>query len=254
MEGHVQRRVQLDNLRGMDPVMLEVTITDALRKPLGQLEPITLADLLALAESDDAPKSLQPMLLRFQDRVGREIADIPDGGSWAEFIGELRALQAARVPAWLRGVVASEAAREGRAAATVAVAAAAAEAWADTEPEPFSLGSRAAPVTRTKKTARGTTTAPKRARSTTARRTTARAPDPIDEIRQKYLIQKCLERLAQYEDRGLAEQILLVGIRKQAEETYPDVRGTEVLGALKTMEDRGMARKTAKRWILERRW
>lgn len=251
----MQHRVQLDNLRGMDPVMLEVTITDALRKPVGQLEPVTLADLLALAESDDAPDGLKGELTRFQERIGREIADIPDGTSWAEFVGEMRALDATRVPAWLRATIASEASREGRAAATVTIANEAAQAWAEVEPEPFRLGSRAAPVTRTKTAAKGTSAStPKRARSTTTRRSTARAPAPIDEARQQFLIQKCLERLAQYEERGLAEQILLVGIRKQAEDTYPDVRGTEVIGALKTMEDRGMVRKSAKRWILERRW
>ena len=236
-------------------MMLEVTITDALRKPVGQLEPVTLADLLALAESEDAPKSIKPALVRFQERIGREIADIPDGTSWAEFVGEFRELDASRVPAWLRGVIASEAAREGRDPATLTVANEAAAAWADTPPDPFVLGSRAAPVTRTKTTAKGTTTSkPKRARSTTTRRSTARAPDPVDEGRQQFLIQKCLERLAHYEERGLAEQILLVGIRKQAEDTYPDVRGLEIIGALQTMEERGMVRKSAKRWIIERRW
>ena len=104
-------------------MMLEVTITDALRKPVGQLEPVTLADLLALAESEDAPKSIKPALVRFQERIGREIADIPDGTSWAEFVGEFRELDASRVPAWLRGVIASEAAREGRDPATLTVAA-----------------------------------------------------------------------------------------------------------------------------------
>lgn len=235
----------------MDPVTLEVTITDAIRKPMAQLTPVTLADLIALAESDKAPKSLRAGLDRMLDRMGREISDVPDGPPWAEFVGEVSSLDAERVPGWLRTHLVEEGSREGRDPASAALVAKAAEGWEDTEPKAFDVGAGSAPMIRSTKAAKPS--AQSRSKKPVTRRAT-RKPDPVDEALIDHLIQVCSDRLSRYTERGLAEQVLMVGIRKQVQAEHPQVRGSHVLAALKEMEDRGLLRKSAGRWILLRKW
>lgn len=250
-EGTLQRRVHLDNLRGMDPVTLEVTITDAIRKPMAQLTPVTLADLVALAESDNAPKSLRAGLDRMLDRMGREIADVPDGAQWVELVQEVTSLDAARIPGWLRTHLVEEGHREGRDPASAEVVDEAAQGWEGTDPKPFEIGSGSAPMIRSTKAAKPS--AASRSKKPVTRRATRKA-DPVDEAMLEHIVQVCTDRLSRYTERGLAEQVLLVGIRKQVQSEHPHVRGTHVLAALKEMEDRGVVRKSAGRWILLRKW
>ncbi len=267
----MHRRVQLDNLRGMDPVTLEVTITDALRRPMSQLAPETLADLVALADSEVAPKALRSELERFLDRVGREIADVPDGPAWSALLDELGTVPAERMPAWLRDRVHEEAHREGRVPRTAEATEEATAHWATTEPVPFALGSRGAKVERSTRAAR-----PRVAGSISGRRAIGKAGDKppragggsggggqrrikapratVDEATLDLLIQTCTERLSSYGENGLGEQVLMVGIRKQLEDRVPDIQGRDVLKALEMMQERGLARRSAGRWKLERRW
>lgn len=256
----VQRRVRFDNLRGMDPVTLEVTITDVLRRPMSQIEPSTLVDLLALAEADP-PSALGASTDRFRERIAREISDIPDGSSWVEFLGELGELPGERVPTWLRERLLADGAREDRAVKSAQQAADTVAGWADSPPEPFSLGKRGVRVAKAAAAARRDEERPDRVRKPrkaagggSSAAPKRRAPPVLDQERQTLLLQIIQERLARYTENGLAENVLLIGVRKQAAATDSGVSGSDILAALKELESRGVVRNTARRWILERRW
>lgn len=246
----------------MDPVTLEVTITDALRRPLGQIDPITLADLLALV-SADIPAQLKPAVRRFCDRIAREIGDIPDGPPWATFLAELDELPPERVPVWLREQVQIQGAREDRLPASKERAGESLDRWAGVEPEPFTLGSRGVKV------ARGGTPPPKPSDSLSrkarqaarSRPESSSSPKPrrarsssatVDPEREQLISQLVQERLAKYAANGLAELVLVVGIPKQAAGEQPGITGAEVLATLKDLESKGLIRRSGKRWILER--
>ncbi len=257
----MQRRVRLDNLRGMDPITLEVTVTDALRRPLGQLEPATLVDLLALGDAG-LPPSLAAAAARFRDRIAREIADIPDGTPWASFLEELREVPAARVPTWLRDVLAAQAEREDRPPSWGHKAAAIVAEWAAVPPEPFALGTRGVRVARATAAPPPETTDGRAPRLPKAARAAASpaAPKPrrpvrvVDEERAQRVTQLLQERLARYAEGGLAETVLMIGVRKQAQEDDPAVSVADVTAALKELEARGVVRRSAGRVFLARRW
>jgi hypothetical protein len=81
-----------------------------------------------------------------------------------------------------------------------------------------------------------------------------RAPLIVDTEMHEFLIQKCIERLAPARDKGLAENILMLSVKKQAEERFPGIRGSDVDLALKVLQERKMVRRSAGRYILEGRW
>ena len=268
----MQRRLQLDNLRGMDSLTLEATITDALRRPRTELAPETFADLVAVASSPEAPSAIAGSLRKFLERIERDIADIPDGKPWIAFVEEITALEPARVPSWLREAILAEAAKETRHADTLDVTQLAVSDWEDEVPEPFALGDRGAKVERSTRAAQPRVagsinsrkaigvagTKRKRTRRSGGERKAPRRIQPprraLDEDKLNLLIQTISERLGHYTDNGLGEQVLMVGIAKQVKSSFPDVRGKDVLDALKTMDDRGLVRRSAGRWKLVRRW
>lgn len=255
----VQRRVRLDNLRGMDPVTLEVTVTDALRRPLGQLEPATLLDLLALADAA-LPPSLMGAAERFRDRIAREITDIPDGPPWVTFLAELGEVTAARVPAWLRERIADEATRETRPPISGRQAEPLLASWVDLPPEPFALGNRGVRVARAAAPPPPDAPPEPRARRAPGEPRPAAAPKPkrvapvLDEERAQLLIQIVQERLARSNDGGLSEAILLISARKQAQATDPAVGQADVTAAIRTLEARGVVKRSAGRVSLVHRW
>ncbi|MEC7949435.1 MAG: hypothetical protein VX265_17840, partial [Myxococcota bacterium] len=98
-----KNRMAVEGLRKADPGTLEVLVAEVLRRPLGQIEPGTLMDLLALAEvPDQIGGQLAKEFTAFQDQMFREIGDLPDGPPLADFCGELGGLDAARIPANVR--------------------------------------------------------------------------------------------------------------------------------------------------------
>jgi hypothetical protein len=255
----VQRRVRLDNLRGMDPVTLEVTVTDALRRPLGQLEPATLVDLLALGDAD-LPPSLNAAASRFRDRIAREITDIPDGPPWVAFPSKLGEVNIVRVPTWLRERIAEEATRETRPPISGRQAEPLLASWVDLPPEPFALGNRGVRVARAAAAPAPDAPQEPRARRAAGEPRAAAAPKPkrvapvLDEERAQRLIQIVQERLAHSNDGGLSEAILLISVRKQAQVTDPAVSPADVTAAIRALEARGVVKRSAGRVSLSRRW
>ena len=95
-----KNRMSVGGLRRSEPTTLAVLTQDVLRLPVTQIEPGTLLDLLALSEATDQLSSaLGKELLGFQDRIKREILDLPDGEALAEFTRELAEQGAERAPA-----------------------------------------------------------------------------------------------------------------------------------------------------------
>lgn len=263
----MQRLVRLDNLRGMDPITLEVTITDVLRRPFAQIETGTLCDLLALAEWEGAPKGLTKALAGFQERIFFEIGDLPDGEVWTEFVSVLSALDAGQVPQSLRDHLAVAADAEGRNPASARALQPLQATWAEAPPEPFNLGDKGARVEKhrvmnrpeplgNRKSIRVADDKPKRRRSTTggAKRTATPKPPTMDTDKLDFLVQTCLEKLGRYSSNGLSEAVLVVGVRKQVEDDYPGTTGPDVMTALKHLEAIGKAKKSAGRWSVPLRW
>ena len=74
--------------------MLEVQIPDMLRRPMGQLAPANVCDLVALAEYDDCPRTLKEGLDKFVERTAKEVTDIPPGTLFEGFLDELAEIEA----------------------------------------------------------------------------------------------------------------------------------------------------------------
>lgn len=242
----MRRRVPVQNLRGSDPTLLEVQLQDLLGRPLGQLDPINLMDLLELAAHPDRPKSLHRKLAAFAERVAREVNDLPNGKSWEGFLDELDALPAERVPESFRAIMVSEAERDERERERVL---ALVEGWKGTPPLAFEFGTTKAKVTRT-------VPQPAKASKTTKGKTkrTTKSATPADPARAGVLRDLCLERLGQVSDSGLGEKVLIVGIRHRASEHLSHVLPHEISAVLKQLKEEGRVRYSAGRWSRVARW
>ena len=96
-------RIAVAGLRSADPATLEILTADVLRRPITQLDPGTLADLLALSEvPDQTGGQLARDLTKFRDQMFRELDDLPDGVAVAEFCADLRSVSADLIPRNLR--------------------------------------------------------------------------------------------------------------------------------------------------------
>lgn len=91
-------RADMEGLRSSDPLTLSVLCQDLLRRPLIQLTPRTLCDLLALSEVPDLPKQLRRDLEAFRLQMLREFSDLPEGLVLGEFLEELRELPPEKIP------------------------------------------------------------------------------------------------------------------------------------------------------------
>lgn len=261
-------RLNLGSIRGMDALSLEITVQNALRRPIGGVDPASLADLLALAELGGFSATIDPGLEAFVARMASEIADLPTD-VFTTLVTELDELGAARIPNSLRGHVITEVERESRAVALAAVAPVA-KAWSDTEPEPFPLGGSTPRVARATEAKRNDarfkgSTAPRGepATTTTATKRASKKPNTRtldltsseDVDKDRYIEQSCLERLAGVSEKGLLEAVILAGVRHGARSRYPELGGYEVKAALTRLQKRGAARFSAGRWShAGRRW
>lgn len=238
-------RIHIDELRSTDPKTLEIVIQDALRKPIRQLTPETLADLVALSEVDALPKNLRRDLGVFAGRVGQEIADLPDGPVIKEFLGGLDELDAPRVPETIRDYIQRESEREARAEADRELATGLLEKWKEVEPDSVALPSTEPRIQRGEAVSEDAPKARSRSRSSGS----AKKAAPIDDIdRTRWISSACLERLTPYREAGLAEPVLVAGIRKEAEDAYPDLMPWEITKVLRTLQDNGQVRRSAGRW------
>ncbi len=253
----VSRRVPVQDLRGSDPTLLEVQLPDVLRRPLSQLAPLNVLDLVELANTEARPRSLGRGLDAFVLAVERQMADIPAGQPWDEFVAEFEEIGGERVPLRFREIWQAEAERrerDGEPALELL------ERWNTAEPEPFEFNARQARVQRTDPTKRKKTETGGRSRSPGRSRTSGgstpkgRSAPVVDTERQAFIQDLVLEKLARASENGLGEQVLIAGLRHQAKGRYPDLLPTEITSVLRSLESHGTVRHSAGRWSLPTRF
>lgn len=247
----MRRRAPLQNLRGSDPMLLEVQLEDLLIRPSSQLEPPNLCDLFALDECEEAPKIVRTRVRTFIDLARAEMAEIADGSEMKTFVEELTQVAPARIPTTLRTFLGELAERESRDGTLIVQLL---EAIASTEPEPFTLGE---PTIRVQ---RAEAVKPDSAKSRTsgdARKTASRskapkkAPKPkpvVDVERQKWIRDSIIEMLTGVSENGLNQPVVIAGIRHRARKPYPRLGPHEVVAVLNDLLKRGVLRRVATRW------
>ena len=260
----MNRQVPVRALRGSDPTLLEVQLSELLRLPIGQIAPINVMDLVELADTEGRPKNLDRSLQGFVEKIRRQIADIPKGRSWDTYLDDLGELGGGRVPLRFRQMLADEAEAPDRDAEKVR---ALLQRWEGEAPEPFELGINkariqraemvqprspapepsAAPRERSSRTRSGGSSSSK---GGSGSRSSARPKPVVDIARRDFVIDQCMERLGRTSDKGLAEAVLVAGVRHAGKETYPDLTPLEITGILRQLKETNRVRYSAGRWSL----
>lgn len=255
------RRVPEQEIRGSDATFLEVQLSELLRRPLGQVAPINVMDLIELSTTEGRPKSLQRGLDNFVDGVARQIADIPNGRPFHEYLGELEGIEPTRIPMRFREMLLAEASREGR--TDGALIHALVEQWTGVEPEPFELGLRRARVERPRPRAPKVSSEPSSAPRDRQRRSGARSSSgPVqkpretlaDPERERFIRTLAMEKLARASENGLQETILIAGIRHMGKDQFPNMLPNEITAVLKSLREANQVRYSAGRWSLPARF
>ena len=255
----MRRRKPFQQLRGSDAVLLEVQISDLLRLPMGQLDPVNVLDLLALGELDDQPKAFSEALEQFAKRCSAEVADLPNGEAFSAFTEEILKIDAAMVPATFRGWMTRENDRPEREASELDGMLA---GWADTEPTPFSMGETAVRVVKAEGRGKAAPadTKKKKTKKATAKKSTRKAaprrPAPVVDLEKRDVLSRiCMERLNESSDKGLGEMVLVAGARHRAKtHGHINVTPAEVTAALKSLKEAGRVHYSAGRWMAANRW
>ncbi|NCG21224.1 MAG: hypothetical protein GWP91_19615 [Rhodobacterales bacterium] len=262
----MHRRIPAQALRGSDKLMLEVPIPDMLRRPMGQLAPANVCDLVALAECDDCPRALKEGLDKFVERTAKEVTDIPPGTLFEGFLDELAEIEAGRVPSTYRTWMATQAdERQNERLGNLV------QAWAEVEPEVFTFGQRTVKVEH--RTAAAASPATSLSRPTTGKgRAKAATPKvagakkastaakrankpPADPARVKLILTLVMDRLDESSAKGLSEIVLIAGIRHRAKDH--DCNGVslaEVTSVLRDLKKQERVHYSAGRWTSLRRW
>lgn len=253
----MRRRVPVQNIRGSDPTLLEVQLQDLLRRPMSQLAMVNVLDLVALSETEGRPRSLERSLQLFVERITASIADLPMGPPWNEFLAELDAVEPERVPHRFREILAREAQREDRDRDRPRVDALLA-AWSAREPTPFELGKQRANVMRAVATEiRPAAPSPRAAAARSRPAPAARRERFVsDDDREKaaWITEVVLERVGSAGEKGLAEPVLVAGLRHRARDRYPNLTPAEIAAVLRSLRESGRVRYAAGRWIAPGRW
>ena len=227
--------MSIAGLRTSDPATLLVLTQDALTLPLGQIEPGTLLDLLALSEfTTGLSADLMRDLSNFQTQMFREIDDLPDGVALATFVQEIAANDAADIPASLREHLAGLL-EDRRAPESMDALQELAQVLEGTIPIEVSLPEAAT------KTAETKAAAPVKKRT----RVTASQVDPE---RAEWIEEDVLSRLKNYGNRGLKESIILAGARHRA--AWADLTGAEILAVMRRLKRESKVRYSAGRWMI----
>ena len=246
----MRRRPHEQNLRGSDPTTLEVQVQDLLRKPIAQLAPINMLDLMALSEVEEPPASLRAELEDFRKRVHREVRDIPNGPEWDHFMKELEEIDAKRIPLSFRQVLIAETEREGRDVVSLKETL---EEWALEEPDTFELGNVPTEVAAKaeEETKQASATRTRKRRKVAPKLSTDTGLDP--EL-VEHVTEIVLERLGGASERGLAETVLLAGIRHRAKARFPRILPHEIMSVMRGLKDSGRVRYSAGRWSRGSSW
>lgn len=260
-----KNRIAVGGLRKANPNHLTAMVEDVLRSPLTQLDPRTLADLVALAEiPNQIPTQLAKQLVSFRDRMMREAADLPDGPPLAELLRDLASVAPHAQPSSLRDSirgVCGDRKHEDVVPAFEALE----RHWATEEPIEIELPKATEP-----KRAAAPAVKPRRASSSSASSSSAARPEPVHEFlpsaakprrrvgasssndsrREDWMREDVLSRLVNYGSRGLKQEIIVAGTRHRS--PYSDLAESEVLAVLRKMKREGRVRFSAGRWMINK--
>lgn len=240
------RQIHIDNLRRADPKTIEVLIQDAIRKPILQISPETLTDLVALSELETLPKPLRRDLGMFAGRVSQEIADLPDGQVIREFLNKLDEVDGVRVPDTIREYILRESERDERAPEGRERAQGLLVKWETLDPEPVLLSTQAPRIQQVaEEPPENEEKSPRQPRRTAKKK----RQDPEDPELARWMSKAILEKLTLYRDAGLAESVLVAGIRKDAEQIWPTLMPWEITKMLRSLQQAGQVRRSAGRWV-----
>jgi len=253
-----KNRVSVAGLRKAEGLMLGILTQDVVRLPLGQIDRGTLADIIALSEvPEQLPKQLADDLVRFSPQMFREVGDLPDGPACLEFLQEIAALDAARVPATLRACISEQAAvrKDGDVLSAIArleerFAGAAPEAIQLPAPRPAAKPSSsrivAGPVSNPGRSLIEKVAPPK---PRGERRAASTPAAQVDNRRGEWVQEDVLDRLKQYAVKGLGEAVLVAGARHRS--PWKDLGEPEVLAVLRRLGREGKVRFSAGRWYID---
>ena len=216
-------------LRGLGWDELVPRLSDLLSVPALEHVPVTLMDLLALADLEELPLETGGAIKDFEERSKREVGVIPEGEEWNTFLDDYVERAPGGIPIAFRKILRGE--TERRTGPDRQRCVDMLERWAMTEPEGFHIAGVAAEEEEGEGTER------------------ARRPRADDlEDKDEYLELLCMERLASVSGSGLSELVLVAGLHRRASERFPDVRRQDIQATLRTLRERGVVRVERGRW------
>ena len=254
----MKRSVPTLELRGSDLTLLQVQLPDLLRRPIGQIAPANLMDLIELASTPGRPKEIDASLQRYVDGIARQVADIPHGRSWESYLEDLEELAPEAVPHRFRALLEAESVERPDTTTRVRKIL---DRWATGEPQAFQISVGKAKIQRAEMVQpRGPSPEPSSAPRDRDGTRTPRAPKgnkippvpkpkPIADLdRHQFVVSQALERLGRNPEKGLLETVLVAGVRHAAKERYPDMTPLEVITVLKALKESNRLRYSAGRW------
>ena len=236
-----KNRMSIAKLRSSDTNTLLVLTQDALGLPLGQIEPATLVDLIALSELEEQlTTSLTRDLQNFRTQAFNQITDLPDGAALAGFVDELTELEPATVPQTLREFFAEllPLRRHPESLEKLQALALRLDGHAPetiTLPVASSSAAQAVKVTSKDKPAK-------------KKRTTRITASQVDDRKAEWIEEDVISRLQNYGSRGLKEAIIVAGTRHRA--PMKDLSEAEILAVMRRLKRESKVRFSAGRWII----
>ena len=209
---------------------------ELLSKEIGTLDPMEFLDLLSLSDLEDRPAKLDEMLEGFVPLAKAHVGAVDAGDNWNAFLDQYTDIAHPLVPIGFRKILRRE--TEVRVGKDRLRCVNMLEYWSMTEPSAFTLRSVASANVKP-----GAEDVGLQDQSGSP---TVDHSDP--KVRAGYLQDLCLERIQSSAAKGLADAILAAGIKKRAEQEYPDVSMTEVQQAIRTLRERGLIRLESGRW------
>ena len=243
------KRAHIEGLRKSDPITLSVLVQDLVRKPLVGLDPRSLSDLFALADEEALPGDLRRDLTKFRAQMLREIADLPDGEKFQDWLQDLLAVPASRIPDVLRQAVLSRVEDLGLRPATLELLEKAEQYFASQESAGVEITKRAAQRVQKGPDVLSPEERKKRRASGQTRRVPKVEKNPE---RSQWIRADLLDRLGNYGGQGLKQAMLLAGAKHRA--PWEDLNDAEILAVLRDLEKAGKIKRTTNRWAVKGRW